>query len=126
MVIVHDSDKYKYFDKQRRVEIIKYSNGIKKTSFDGGAFYLPKRLYEGQSIFGDIVHFIANNKDTIANVASAASSVVDSVGKIGSNTIDVVRKIRELKNKQRITDDAMNKVLTATDTPKTGSGFFYV
>ena len=30
MVIVHDSDKYKYFDKQRKVDIIKYSNGVKK------------------------------------------------------------------------------------------------
>ena len=92
MVIVHNSDHHKYYDKQRRVEIIKYPNGVKKTSFDGGAFYLPKRLYECQSIFGDIVHFIANNKDTIANVASAASSVVDSVGKIGSNAVDVVKK----------------------------------
>ena len=124
MVIVHDSDKYKYFDNQRRVEIIKYSNGIKKTSFDGGAFYLPKRLYEGESIFGDIVHFIANNKDTISNVASAASSVVDSVGNIGSNTIDVVRKIKELKNKQPITDEAVNKVLNASEVKS--SGFFYV
>ena len=124
MVIVHDSDKYKYFDNQRRVEIIKYSNGIKKTSFDGGAFYLPKRLYEGESIFGDIVHFIANNKDTISNVASSASSVVDSVGNIGSNTIDVVRKIKELKNKQPITDEAVNKVLNASEVKS--SGFFYV
>ena len=123
---MHDSDKYKYFDKQRRVEIIKYSNGIKKTSFDGSAFYLPKRLYEGESIVEDIVHFIANNKDTIANVASVASSVADSVGKIGLNAVDVVRKIKELKNKQPITDDAMNKVRTATDTPKTKNGFFYV
>ena len=126
MVIVHDSDHHKYYDKQRRVEIIKYSNGVKKTSFDGNAFYLPKRLYEGQSIFGDIVHFIANNKDTIANVASAAFSVADSVRKNGSNAVDVVRKIRELKNKQPITDDAMNEVLTATDTPITGNEFFYV
>ena len=97
MVIVHNSDHHKYIDKQRRVEKIKYSNGVKKTSFDGGAFYLPKRLYEGESNFGDIINFISKNKDTITNVASAASSVADSVGKIGSNAVDVVRKIRELK-----------------------------
>ena len=106
------------------MEIIKYYNGIKTTSFDGGAFYLPKRLNEGESIFGDIVHLIANNKDTISNVASTASSVADSVGSIGSNAIDVVKKIKELKNKQRITDDAINKVLNATEVK--GSGFFYV
>ena len=35
-----------------------------------------------------------------------------------------MKKIRELKHKQPITDDAMNKVLTATDTPKTGNGFY--
>ena len=30
MVIVHDFDKYKYYDKQKKVDIIKYSNGVKK------------------------------------------------------------------------------------------------
>ena len=32
MVIVHDSDKYKYFDKQRQVHIVKYSNGVKNVN----------------------------------------------------------------------------------------------
>ena len=31
MVIVHESDKHKYYDKQRKIDIIKYSNGVKKT-----------------------------------------------------------------------------------------------
>ena len=124
MVIVHNSDHHKYIDKQRRVEIIKYFNGVKKTSFDGGAFYLPKRLYEGESIFGDIINFISKNKDTISNVASAASSVADSVGKIGNTTLDTIKKIKELKSKQPITDDAVNKVLNASEVK--GSGFFYV
>ena len=91
---MHESVKYKYFDKQRRVEIIKYSNGVKKISFAGGAFYLPKRLYEGESIFGDIINFISKNKDTISNVASAASSVADSVGKIDTTTSDTIKKLK--------------------------------
>ena len=96
MVIVHKSDLPKYYDKQRRVEIIKYSNGV-KTIFDGGAFYLPRRLYNGDGIFKDIVNFISKNKDTISNVASAASSVVDNVGKISNTTLDTIKKIKELK-----------------------------
>ena len=96
MVIVHKSDLPKYFDKQRRVEIIKYLNGV-KTTFDGGALYLPRRLYNKDGIFGDIINFISKNKDTICNIASTASSVADSVGKISSNAIDVVRNIKELK-----------------------------
>ena len=35
MVIVHDFDKYKYYDKQRKVDIIKYSNGVKKHNLMG-------------------------------------------------------------------------------------------
>ena len=65
------------------------------------------------------------NKDTISNVASVASSVVDNVGKIGNTTIDTIKTINELR-KLAISDDAMNKVLIANDTPKTGNGFFYV
>ena len=125
MVIVHDSDKYKYFEKQRKVELIKYSNGVKNV-YDGKAIYLPRRIYEGENIFSDIVNFISKNKDTIGNIASTASSVADSVGKICSNAIDVVRKIKELRHKPSITDDAMNKILNADNTPKTGNGFFYV
>ena len=30
MVIVHDSDKYKYYDKQKRLNFNKYSNVVKK------------------------------------------------------------------------------------------------
>ena len=122
MVIVHVTDKYKYFDKQRKVKLIKYSNNVKNI-FDGKAIYLPRRIYEGENEFSDIVNFISKNKDTIFNVASAATSVVDSVGKIGNTTLDIVKKARDLK-KQPITDDAMNKVLNASEVK--GSGFFYV
>ena len=124
MVIVHDSDKYKYFDKQRRVEIIKYFNGVKKI-YEGKAIYLPRRIYDGENVFSDIFNFIAKNKDTISNVASATSSVVDSVGKIGNTTLDTIKTIKELR-KPAISDDVINKVLTASDTPKTGNKFFYV
>ena len=125
MVIVHNTDMYKYIDKQRKVENIRYSNGVKKI-YEGEAIYLPKRLYDGDGIIGDIINFISKNKDTIGNIASTASSVADSVGKISSNAIDVVRKIKELRHKPSITDYAMNKVLNADNTPKTGNGFFYV
>ena len=123
MVIVHNSDKYKYFYKQRIVELIKYSNGVKNI-YDGKAIYLPKRIYEEENVFSDIFNFIAKNKDTISNVASATSPVVDSVGKISNTTIDTIRKIKEVNNKQPITDDAMNKILKA-DKVK-GSEFFSV
>ena len=123
MVIVHDIDKYKYFDRQRKVELIKYSNGVKNI-YDGKAIYLARRIYEGENVFSDIFNFIAKNKDTISNVASATSSVVDSIGKIGNTTVDTINKIKELKHKQPITDEAINKVLNASEVK--GSGFFYV
>ena len=93
MVIVHNSDHHKYIDKQRRVEIIKYSNGVKKI-YEVQAIYLPRRIYDGEKVFNDIFNFIAKNKDTISNVASAASSVADSVRKIGNTTIDTIKNKR--------------------------------
>ena len=70
---------------------------------------------------------MSDNKDTIKNIAGVASFVVDSIGKVGSTTLDRVKKARELKSKSpAITNDAMNKVLSANDIPKTGNGFFYV
>ena len=124
MVIVHNSDMYKYVDKQKQVELIRYSNGVKKI-YEGEAIYLPKRLYDGDSIVGDIINFISKNKDTIGNIASTASSVVDTIGKVGNTTLDLVRNTRELR-KPAILDNATNKILNANDTPKTGNGFFYV
>ena len=126
MVIVHNTDMYKYIDKQRKVERIRYSNGVKKI-YEGEAIYGPKRLYDGDGIVGDIINFISRNKDTIGNIASTASSVVDTIGKVGNTTLDLVKKARELKSKSpAITNNAMNKVLNAADTPKTGNGFFYL
>ena len=94
MVILHDSDKDKYFDKQRKVKLIKYNNCVKNI-YDGKAIYLQRRIYEGENVFSNIFNFIAKNKDTISTVASATSSVADSVRKISSNAIDVVKKIKE-------------------------------
>ena len=123
MVIVYDTDKYKYFDKQRKIELIKYSNGV-KTVYNGSAIYLPRRLYDGDGLFDNIIKFVSDNRDTIKNIAGVAGTVADAVGKIGTNTIDVVKKIKELKNKQPITDEAINKVVNASEVK--GSGFFYV
>ena len=95
MVIVHQSDKYKYYDKQRKVDIIKYSNNVKKSQCDGGAFYLPRRLYDGDGLFNDIVKFVSDNKDIIKNIAGVAGTVADSAGKIGTTTLDIVKKARE-------------------------------
>ena len=93
----------------------------KKTQFDGNAIYLPRRLYDGDGIFNDNVKFVSDNKDTIKNIVGVAGTVADSVGKIGTNTINVVKKARELKNKQPITDDAINKVLNATEVKNSKS-----
>ena len=120
MVIVYNTDMYKYIDKQRKVESVKYSNGVKKI-YENETVYLRKRLYDGDGIVGDIFNFISKNKDIIGSIASTASSVADSVKKISSNAIDVVRKIKELRHKPSITDDMMNTILNANDTPKTGN-----
>ena len=120
MVIVFEIDKHKYYDKQRRVDIIKNLNGVKKIH-KGGAFYLPRRQYDNENIFGDIIKFVSDNKDTIKNIAGVASSVADTVIKVVSTTLDIVKKARELKNRPpAITEEAIDKVL------KAGSGFYYV
>ena len=63
----------------------------------------------------------SNNKDTIKNIAKVASSVADTVNKVQSTTLDIVKKARELKNRPpAISEEAIDKVL------KAGSGFYYV
>ena len=126
MVIVHNTDMYKYIDKHRKVESIRYLNGVKQI-YECEAVYLPKSLYDGDGLIDNIVKFVSDNQNTIKNIAGFASTVADGVKKIGTNTINVVRKIKELRHKPAITDDAINKVLNANaiDTPKTGNGFFY-
>ena len=91
MVIVHNIDMHKYIDKQRKVDLIKYFNGV-KTVYDGSPIYLPRRLYNGDGLFDNIVKFVSDNRDTIKNIAGVAGTVADAVGKIGTNTIDVVKK----------------------------------
>ena len=92
MVIVQESDKHKFYDKQRKVDIIKYSTGVTKTQFDGGAFILPRKLYDGDGLFNNIVQFVSNNKDTIEAITKVASSVANTIGKVGSTTLDIVKK----------------------------------
>ena len=52
MVIVLEFDKYKYYDEQRNVDIIKYSNNVEKI-IEGSAFYLPRRQYDSENLFCD-------------------------------------------------------------------------
>ena len=92
-----------------------------KKIVEGSAFYLPRRQYDGENLFGDIIKFVIDNKDTIKNIAGVASSVADTVNKVGSTTLDIVKKAREFKNRPpAITEEATDKVLRA------GSGFYYV
>ena len=93
MVIVHNTDHHKYIDKQRTVETIKYSNGV-KTIYESQAIYLPRRLYDNDGLFDNIVKFLSDNKDTISNISNIAGTVADAVGKIGTNTIYVIKKIK--------------------------------
>ena len=118
MVIVHEFDKYKYYDKQRRFDLIKYSNGVKKIH-DGGAFYFPRRHYDGEGIINDIIKFVSDNKDTINDIAGVVGFVADTVGKVGSTTLDIVKKLKGSKL-PAITEEATDKVL------KAGSRFYYV
>ena len=90
MVIVHSTDMHKYYGKQKLVDLIKYSNVV-KTVYDGSAIYLPRRLYDGDELFDNIVKFVSDNQDTIKYIAGVASSVADSIGKVGINAIDVVK-----------------------------------
>ena len=54
---------------------------------------MPRRLYDGDGVFDNIVTFVLDNRDTIQNIASVASTVADAVGMIGTNTIDVVKTL---------------------------------
>ena len=71
-------------------------------------------MYNGENLFGNIIKFISDNKDTISNISNVAGTVADAVSKVGSTTLDLVKKSRELR-KPAITDDAMNKVLNAKE-----------
>ena len=64
--------------------------------YKGQAIYLLRRINEVKNSFGDIINFISKNKDTISNVASAASSVADSVYKIGRTTIDTIKQKKRI------------------------------
>ena len=94
---------------------------MNQTQFDGCAFYLPRRLYDGDGLFNDIVKLVSDNKDTIKAITRVAFFVSDTIGKVGSTTLDIVKKARDLKNRPpAITEKATDKVL------KAGSGFYYV
>lgn len=82
MVIVYNIDKHKYIGKHRKIENIRYSNGVRKV-YKGEAIYLAKRVYNENGLVRDIINFILKHKNKISNIISIASSDVDSVGKVG-------------------------------------------
>ena len=94
--------------------MIKYFNDV-NTVYDRSTFYLPRRLYDNENLFNDIIKFVSNNKKTLTNIAGIAGSVADTVNKIGTTAFDVIKKAGELKNKAPITDDEVNKVFNAKD-----------
>ena len=61
MVIVYESDKYNYLDKQRHFDLIKYSNGVKKIH-KNMEFYLLRRHYDGKGILRDIIKYLFDEK----------------------------------------------------------------
>jgi hypothetical protein len=111
-VIVHKHESYKYTPKQRRINEIRFGNGI-SNPYDGRSLFLPKKQYYSQGEgLGDIMNFVSENKDLIQNIAGAVGSVVDTVGKVGTTTVDIIRKIKELKQ-QGISQKALEDVLRA-------------
>ncbi len=130
MPIIHKNEMYKYKPKQQLREQIKFGNGV-SNFYDGRSLYLPKKQYygegEGQGL-GDIIKFVSENKDLIKDIASTAGSVADTVGKVGTNTIDIIKKIKELKQ-QGISNSALEQVLNSKPkevSEKKGTGFFYL
>ena len=57
MLIVHDSDKYKYYYYQLKDEIIKYTSDIQKI-YNVKAKYLPRRLHNNDRLFYNIITFV--------------------------------------------------------------------
>jgi hypothetical protein len=123
MTIITKNDKHKYISNYKQIEREKVHHGLGLDNLHiGGVLYVPKKEFynEGNGI-GDIISWIGNNSDTIKNVASTVGSVADVVGKIGSSTIDIIKKVKELKN-QNLTNNALEEVLQS----KKGSGFLLI
>ncbi len=134
-VIVHKSEAYKYKPKQQMREKIKYRNGVSNL-FDGRSLYLPKKQYYSQGEgLGDIINFVSENKDLIKDIAGTVGSVVDTVGKVGTTTVDIIKKIKELKQ-SGISQKAVEDVLRAKSKNEqnkddvresiNGNGFFLI
>jgi hypothetical protein len=123
MTIITKNDKHKYISNYKQIEREKVHHGSGLVNLHiGGVLYVPKKEFynEGNGI-GDIISWIGKNSDTIKNVASTVGSVADVVGKIGSSTVDIIKKVKELKN-QNITNNALEEVLQS----KKGSGFLLI
>ena len=136
---------YKYYDKKRLIDIIKYSNGVKKV---GGVIYLSKNKSYGGNVLGTIKD-VAQTVGTIASVAIPIVKMLSCVELSWPTTLSV--KGSELSSprtlpREAITDEALNKVVNASvsfpgnetkelvksggelSSPRTlsGSGFYYI
>ncbi len=121
MPAILKSDRINYLPKHKRYHY-------------AGALWLPskRRQYEGEGIM-DIIKMISNNKDLISTVASTTGNVIDAVGKTACTTIDTVKKIRELNQRDSVPSSQVEekkvyhkRAPISFDPAKNGTGFFYL
>ena len=128
MPIITKNDKHKYISnyKQNERQKLHYGSALENVNMGGYIFIPKKESYNNGQGIGDIISLIGQYSDTIKNVASTVGSVADTIGKIGSSTVDIITKVKELKN-QSITNDALQEVLASKPKEeKKGGAFFYI
>ena len=92
-------------------------------TYHGNSLYLPnKKSYSEGNGLVDLIksgmHFINNNIDNIKNIGS----FVKEIGTTANNSIDTVKKIRELSEVNK-----RNKILeNIANEQSNGSGFFTI
>ena len=134
MVIILDRDRIDYVDKNEIKKLKSYGGSIWLPKYQGSAFYLPQEIDEGDGftdMFGNVVKFISDNKDTIKNVADTASSVVSAASSVAGNVIDNIKKVKELKamkkqlgNGEEIPEEITERI--AKKVPKKGGAFVII
>jgi hypothetical protein len=135
MTIILDRDRNEYVDKSEIKKLKSYGNALWLPKYTGDAFYLPQDVDDGEGIsdvFGNVVKFISDNKDTIKNVADTASSVVSAASSVAGNVIDNIKKVKELQamkkqlgnGEEAIPEEGAEKI--AKKVSKTGGAFHII